>query len=56
MCQLNPNDDEFVALLATTLIFQDKYNEALAIFTKIDDKTVISDIFIYFEKKQLRHK
>ena len=54
--ELFPNEDNIEALLATTLIFQNKYDEALVIFNKVVDKTVISDTFAYFEEKQLSHK
>ena len=54
--QLITDNDDISALLATTLIFQNKYDKALDIFTKIVDKTIISKILVYFEEKQLNHK
>ena len=56
MNELFPNDDNIEALFATTLVFQNKYDNALVIFNKIDDKTVISTTFSFFENKQLSHK
>ena len=56
MNELFPNEDNIDALLATTLVFQNKYDKALIIFNKIEDKTVISNTFAYFEEKQLSHK
>lgn len=56
MNQLNPNDDSVEALLATTLIFQNKYDQALSIFKNIEDKTIITTTFLYFEDKEITHK
>jgi tetratricopeptide (TPR) repeat protein len=56
MNELFQNEDNMESLLATTLIFLNKYDEALVIFNKIEDKTTIIGTFTYFEKKQLIHK
>ena len=56
LVQLIPNDDNIEAVFATTLIFLNNYDEALAIFNKIEDKIVISKTLTYFENKQLSHK